>query len=155
MHIKSFIACAGIFILVGCSATFHLYPVQGPLSNQKPSPVLVGVKTGFASGTLSIILPGGESCAGPWSLVRPLQGKGSDDQVKSPTEHDLSSTWDSIFGSGFYVANVLGARQYARSILIGNQGSTVYLELYSSEVEHSPVLGVAQDNKGNTYKVTF
>lgn len=150
-------AVAGITLLTGCSfsAKVQMYPVKGPLSTKKPLPVIVAKRTGLTSGTFSLVLPSGEKCQGSWSLVRPVKTRVVAGHTESPTEHDLSPAWDSIYGTGFYVANVLGARQYGRAKLVGEQGSIVYLEMYCSEVVHSPVLGVAQDTQGNTFKVVF
>lgn len=72
----------------------------------------------------------------------------------------LQSEWDSIYGKGFYVAHVLGARLYAQATLRGNRGTVVDVEMYRSVTEddpgheeRGPVRGVAQDNHGNTYKI--
>jgi hypothetical protein len=157
MSIQTSLALIGTSLLLGCSfsASVQLYPVQGPLATQTPLPVLNATKTGLTSGHFSLVLPGGEICQGPWSLVRPVLAPGGGGQTESPNEHQLSSAWDSIHGAGFYVAQVLGARQYGRAKLVGAQGSIIYLEIYCSDVQNSPVLGVAQDNRGNTFKVTF
>jgi hypothetical protein len=156
MNSKSFLAIFSLFILIGCfSSRVQMYPVDGPLSTQRPLPVVRAKKTGLMSGTFSLVLPGGEVCQGPWSVVRPVKGQTSEGQSESSNERDLTGAWNSIYGTGFYVANVLGARQYGRAKLIGNRGSIVYLEIYCGEVKNSPVLGVAQDNNGNTFKVIF
>jgi hypothetical protein len=156
MSAKSLLAVFSLFILIGCfSARVLMYPVDGPLSTQRPLPVVRAKKTGLMSGTFSLVLPGGEVCQGPWSLVRPVNGQHSEGQSESSSERDLSGAWNSIYGAGFYVANVLGARQYGRAKLIGNRGSIVFLEMYCGEVKNAPVLGVAQDNDGNTFKVIF
>jgi hypothetical protein len=157
MSIKSLVIGVGISLMIGCSfsSRVQLYPIQGPLSTQRPLPVIVGEKTGLTSGTFSLVLPNGEKCNGPWSLVIPLPNPNGGSSVEAIPERDLSSVWDSIYGAGFYVANVIGARQYGRSKLVGDHGAVVFLEMYCNEGANSPVLGVAQDNSGNTYKLSF
>ena len=72
---------------------------------------------------------------------------------------NLSAEWDTVYGTGFYVANVLGTRLYARAVLTGNRGTTLNVELYKPDkVENTTIgaiKGVAKDDKGNIYKVAF
>ena len=149
-----------VLVLSGCMATARFYPVRGPLASQAPPPVLVGKITGaFNSGTVSVKLKDGEICKGRWSTVsRPESTQAS----TVPTADDMAPVWDAIYGQGFYVAHVLGARLYARAVLSGNRGSTLNFEMYKHEDAHTDdsagagaIKGVAKDNSDNIYKVTF
>ena len=84
--------------------------------------------------------------------------------VQGPlADSDMAPLWDSVYGSGFYVAHVLGTRLYARASLAGKTGDSLKVEFYRPEgggnSEAVPiqgsVRGVAKDGKGNVYKVTF
>lgn len=145
--------------LPGC-ATAHLYPVQGPLSLQTPVPIYVAKFTGtFNSGNFSVVLADGEVCKGRWATV-PRPNTSSDATAASAASaNNLSVEWDTVYGTGFYVAHVLGARLYARAALTGSRGTLLNVELYKPDrVENTSVgaiKGVAKDDKGNIYKVAF
>jgi len=145
--------------LSGC-ATARFYPVQGPLSTQTPVPVYVAKFSGaFNSGNLSVVLANGEVCKGRWATV-PRPNASSDAAAASAVPaNNLSAEWDTVYGTGFYVAHVLGARLYARAALTGNRGTTLNVELYKpDQVENatvSAIKGVAKDDKSNIYKVAF
>jgi hypothetical protein len=136
-------------LMCGCVYHAQFYPVQGPLAMQTPVPVARARLTGpFMSGSLSLTLPDGEVCKGHWA------------NSKTPPVSPLQSEWDYVYGKGFYVAHVLGAHLYAQATLRGNRGTVVDVEMYRSETsgdpghdERGPVRGVAQDNRGNTYKI--
>jgi hypothetical protein len=149
----------GVFTLSGC-ATARLYPVQGPLATQTPSPVYVAKFTGaFTSGNFSVVLGDGEVCKGRWAQVpRPKTSDAATPATAGPA-NNLSAEWDTVYGTGFYVAHVLGARLYARSVVTGNRGTVLNVELYKPDkVENTTaaaIKGVAKDDKGNIYKVAF
>lgn len=145
--------------LSGC-ATARLYPVQGPLSLQTPVPIYVAKFSGaFDSGNLSVVLAEGEVCKGRWATVpRPTTSTDAAAATAVPA-NNLSAEWDTVYGTGFYVAHVLGTRLYARAVLTGNRGTILNVELHKPDiVENTPVgaiKGVAKDDKGNIYKVAF
>lgn len=145
--------------LTGC-ATARFYPVQGPLSTQTPPPVYVAKFSGaFNSGDLSVVLGGGEVCKGRWAQVPRPKTPDAATAASATTANNLLAEWDTVYGTGFYVANVLGARLYARAVLTGNHGTILNVELYKPDkVENTTVgaiKGVARDDKGNIYKVAF
>ncbi|MFI5098652.1 MAG: hypothetical protein ACHQT6_11830 [Candidatus Acidiferrales bacterium] len=146
--------------LPGCGATARLYPVQGPLSLQTPVPIYVAKFTGaFYSGNLSVVLADGEVCKGRWATL-PRPNTSSDATAASAASaNNLAAEWDTVYGTGFYVAHVLGARLYARAMLTGSRGTLLNVEMYkSNNVENTTVdaiKGVAKDDKGNIYKVAF
>lgn len=147
-------------ILSGCRATGRLYPVRGPLSAQTPAPVLVAKLTGaFNSGNLSVVLADGEVCKGRWATVpRPRASTGSAAASAAPAEN-MSSEWDTVYGAGFYVSHVLGARLYAHAQLKGDRGSVLDVEMWKPEEKEgnnvSTIKGVAKDTKDNIYKLAF
>jgi hypothetical protein len=136
--------------MCGCVYHARFYPVRGPLAMQTPIPVPRAKLTGpFNSGSISLTLPDGEVCKGRWHAA------------SAPASNSLQSAWDSVYGQGFYVAHVLGARYYAEATLRGNRGTVLNVEMYRSETsddpghdERGPVLGVARDNHGNTFKIS-
>src|SRR2546430_44551 len=150
-------------LLVSCPATARPYPVQGPLAAQTPAPVLVGRISGaFYSGTMTITGLQGEVFQGRWKAVK-QPAKSTAAPSAAPADSDMAPLWDSVYGSGFYVAHVLGTRLYARASLAGKTGDSLKVEFYRPEgggnSEAVPILGsvrgVAKDGKGNVYKVTF
>jgi hypothetical protein len=152
-----------VSILWGCSATARLYPVQGPLSSPTPPPVYVAKMTGaFTSGDFSATLNDSEVCKGRWEQVR-LPNASVDTAAAATTlpAENMSAEWDTVYGQGFYVARVLGARLYAKAVLTGNKGTVLNVELYKPDVpdhNNSPaatIRGVAKDNHDNVYKVAF
>ena len=150
-----------ISTMLGCSRTARLYPVQGPLSTQTPLPVLVAKVTGaFSPGSISVVLSDGEICKGRWTRVPPVQVPKGANTANAPVTNGMSSVWDTVYGSGFYVSHVLGARFYAQAVASGNQGTVLNAEMYRPVGEHennpvSAIKGVARDNKDNIYKLVF
>ena len=145
--------------LSGC-ATARLYPVQGPLSLHTPVPIYVAKFTGaFNSGNLSVVLADGEVCKGRWATVTRPNHPSDATAASAVSANNLSAEWDTVYGAGFYVAHVLGARLYARAALTGSRGTLLNVELYKPDrVENTAVgaiKGVAKDDKGNIYKVAF
>lgn len=145
--------------LTGC-ATARFYPVLGPLSTRTPPPVYVAKFSGaFNSGDLSVVLDGGETYKGHWAQVHRPNSAQAATTAATATPENLSAEWDTVYGTGFYVANVLGARLYARALLKGDAGTTLHVELYKPDrVENTTIgaiRGVAKDDKGNIYKVAF
>jgi len=147
----------GTLLICGC-ATARFYPVEGPLAAQTPPPVLVGkIRGAFYSGSVSVTLSDGEKCQGQWAtVVRPEKST----SAPAGAPGNLAAEWDLIYGPGFYVSHVLGARLYAKATLSGNKGTSLNLEMYkpSDLITGEPaaaVKGVARDGKGNVYKVTF
>jgi len=159
MNTKFCMVLMGVSMLSGCVHTVRFYPVQGPLIAQTPSQVLVGKVTGaFNSGNMSVVLKDGQICRGRWATIpRPQKSQtGATASVQATSA--MSSVWDAVYGPGFYVSHVLGARLYAQAVLMGNQGTILSVEMYRPVGEHPDdigVKGVAKDGKDNIYKLTF
>jgi hypothetical protein len=144
-----------LFVCTLCGCVFHgqLYPVQGSLAAQTPIPVeSVKMSGALNSGNVSVVLNAGEVCKGQWSVVPRGSGAGA------TATTSMSEAWDAVYGHGFYTSHVLGARLYARSTLTCNQGTKLNLEMYrpdTAQVVVGEIRGVAEDDKGNVYKLTF
>jgi hypothetical protein len=136
-------------LLAGCLVMVpgHLYPVHGSLSAQTPVPIYKVTLSGVLdSGTMSATLNDGEVCSGSWAPVR------QDD----PSAGSMSVEWDSVYGAGFFVTSVLGNRVFARAILSGTKGTTLNVEFYDpTPGQITNVTGIAKDNTGHIFKMTF
>jgi hypothetical protein len=138
--------------------------VQGPLSTLTPLPVYPAKLTGTLnpvllnsdSGTLTTVLGDQEVCKGTWQFVRPV-AKGP--ITGDPGAYRMATEWDFVYGQGFYVSHVLGARTYLRAVLTGNKGTVLNVEMYMPNDEAdktaSSIKGVAKDNKDNVFKLAF
>jgi hypothetical protein len=161
MRNQLMLALLCLVALSGCTAIGRLYPVQGPLAGQTPVPVYVAKLTtdGFYSGAFSAVL-NDEVFKGKWDTVhRPNSSKIRATVIDPPTG-SMASDWDTVYGPGFYVAHVLGARLYGRAVVAGNRGTTLTLEIYKPDVESERVSvglikGVAKDSNDNLYKIAF
>lgn len=136
--------------LTGCLVMVpgHLYPVQGSLSAQTPVPVYQVTISGVGnSGTMSTTLAGGEVCRGDWAPVR----------QNDPSARKFSADWDRVYGEGFFVANVLGNSAIVRAVLVGNKGTTLNVEFHglTAGKPTNNIKGIAVDNNGNLFKLTF
>lgn len=145
--------------LAGCSANGNFYPVQGPLAQQTPPPVFTGRFTAHppVSLTASVSLAQGEKATGTLYRTFPAPK----DALPAGIPAEMRDQWDQVYGQGSYVAHVLGQGQDARGVLTGTDGTTLTVEVHTGQAANgagghaSPLKGVAQDNKGNLYKVTF
>lgn len=149
-----------VFLLSGCRATGRLYPVQGPLSAQTPTPVLFAKLTGaFNSGNLSVVLADGEVCKGHWTTVPGVKPSPGAAPAGTAPPTAMSAVWDTVYGSGFYVSHVLGTRLYVQAVIPGDRGSFLHVEMYRPGAQEAntaaSIKGVAKDNKDNIYKLVF
>lgn len=155
--------CVLCLTFSGCMRSAHLYPIQGPLAQQAPPPIYSAKMTGVLnSGGITAKLANGEQFSGEWQAQSAnALAKQSNAGIAPP--FNLSPDWDTVYGQGFYRAHVLGAHLFARTSLTGKQGGTLEVEMISQPVETAdpkdlapPVIkGVAKDDKGNVYKVSF
>jgi hypothetical protein len=148
--LKLLAACLlSMTLLTGCMVMVpgHLYPIQGPLASQTPPPIYKITLSGVLnSGTLSATVDNGEVCQGNWTLIK------QDDSSAA----QMSAKWDAVYGAGFFVANVLGNAVFARAVLTGPKGTILNVQFYDPKPGNlTAVVGIAQDSKGNLYKLTF
>ncbi|HEY6454669.1 MAG TPA: hypothetical protein VIY90_05235 [Steroidobacteraceae bacterium] len=132
---KSVLLLVAAALVSGCAAG-RLYPVQGPLSAQRPPPIYK-LRMGNYDA-ISTRLANGKLCSGNWLDV--VQG--------DPTARDMSAEWDLVYGNGFFAANVLGKNGIARAILNCPDEMKVTVEFNSTN-------GVAKDSNGNVFKLMF
>jgi hypothetical protein len=139
-------------LLTGCGLAGRLYPVQGPLAQQHPTPIYSFTAVGlYTDGTVTATVQDGEVCTGHLGPVTP------DD----PTASQMSTDWDGVYGNGFFVANVLGNATFDRAVLMGTKGTSLTVEFYNpSPAQPGPlqqlgIKGIAKDNKGNLYKLVM
>jgi len=121
-------------------------PVQGPLAHQNAVPAYAAKMSGLLSGTISVVLANGEVCQGPWAFVSKTSS--------GPAPIDMAADWDLVYGSGYYVAHVVGNRLYARATLTGNMGTIMNVELSNETNTRGNTRGAAVDNHGNVFKVS-
>ncbi len=146
--------CAMLLASVACTRTARLYPVA-PINAS--APVIVGkIHGALQAGTVSFTLPDGEVCKGRWALVPLPSSTGKD------TPSDLGPVWDQVYGSGYYLAHVVGTKLYARALAVGNRGTTLHIEFHRSSTAVArntdavdSIKGVAKDNSNNIFKLTF
>jgi hypothetical protein len=136
-------------LLSGCiiGGGGHLFPVQGPAAAQNPPAVYsLSVSGQFNTGTLTATLENNESCSGTW-----VQPKDTDRSAGQ-----MSAQWDQVYGAGYFVAHVLGTGSVVHATLTCKQGTTLEAEFFRTNPgSFGGSQGVAQDSKGNLYKVTF
>ena len=141
-------------LLGGCTLAGHLYPVQGPLAARTPAPIypltlhgpVLTASRDISSGSLSATLKDGEVCTGTWA------GVAQDDSSAS----QMAAEWDSVYGPGFFVANILGTKGFGRSALSCDKGTTLNLEFHVPQSgDVNAIRGVAKDNRGDIFKVTL
>jgi hypothetical protein len=142
--------------LLGCaSTTATLYPVEGPLSESSPLPILTGKVEGITgnSGNLTLIAQDGEEFSGRWSVIAPTSTKVSSMSASAVATSGLGSAWASVYGTGVSVER--GARiNSGQAMLIGNMGTVIDIEFKVGGGTASGY-GVGKDNKGNIFKVIF
>jgi len=113
------------------------------------------VPSSLKSGSVSFAWTDGEVCRGRWSLV---QQTGAN---YAPS--DIAPLWDQVYGSGHYLAHVVGTRFYGKAEAKGNRGNTLDMEFYQSATTETPnvkansvsIIGIAKDNNNNVSKLTF
>lgn len=145
--ITALAVAASVIISTGCGTTANLYPVQGPLSERKPLPVIVAKVNGIMgnTGSISLTLPDGEACEGKWSSAAGVSA--------SFGTVNLFSQYGSVFGSGFSVANQPGVNR-GEAILVGEKGTVIEIEFYTGSGTANG-FGLAKDNHANLFKVLF
>jgi hypothetical protein len=156
MHFQKFLPAIFLtLVLAACSTTANLYPISGPLSEQRPLPVLSVEINGISgnSGTLSTTLPDGETLSGKWSSIAPMSYGMTTGVASGSATDGMNSVWATVYGAGFSAANVPGVNK-GEAMLIGDRGTVMHVEFLTGSGTANGT-GVAKDNKGNIYKVLF
>ena len=159
MKAKLALVLLGVCLISGCYRYVHLYPIQGPLALQAPSPIFTAKMTGaFNSGNLTLTLANGEAFSGPWKAISVKDRM--QNAASSTPSFSLAPAWDTVYGHGFYTAHVLGTPLFAQASLTGTQGTVLQAEMYRQDhgadtAAPFDIRGVAKDGKGNIYKMVF
>jgi hypothetical protein len=154
-----------VCLVSGCDVPGNFYLIQGPsLAGVMPAAFSATFKgdLNYPQG-FSAVLAQGEGFQGPWSSIA---GQTRRISAPVPPQPELASAWDMVYGEGFFVAHVVGARFFERTVLTGSKGTALQVEIYRRAHDSDgdwnrrnaaplDILGVAQDDKGNTYKVVF
>lgn len=146
----------GVFsALVGCTTTASLYPVEGPLAEAKPLPVLLAQVDGIlgSTGGIRITMPDGELCEGRWSSISPMSVSYGNGAASASVSNGLTSAWGTVYGSAVSIANVPGVNR-GEAMLVGTKGTVIRVEFLTGSGTASGT-GVATDNHGNVFKVLF
>lgn len=133
--------------LTGCTTTANFYPVQGPLSNTVPLPVITAHVDGIMGGTggVEMTLPDGETCKGRWSSAAP--------QFATSVSGSLWGRYGAVAFSGMAVGPVPGVNR-GEAFVTCVRGTTIQAEFYTGSGTANGY-GVAEDSRGNVYKMIF
>ena len=162
--------------VTGCSANGTFYAMQPGQESQLPAQAFVAkftvhlskktiletaapVPLGKAQGWLHVSgTYQGEKFAGDLPRVFPSPPAHPSVAVPDP----LKQQWDAVYGQGSYVGEVLGTGQDARGMLTGSKGTTMKVEVHTQQAANSQgapdvglMRGVAEDSKGQLYKIAF
>jgi hypothetical protein len=135
---KLFFLILSIGALSGCATSTTMYSVSGPVTVQNPGTTYT-LKSFQDVGSVTLL--DGEVCSGPWVSHTP----------KEISAAELAPAWDSVYGAGYFAANVLGTNIFTAS-LTGNRGTTLQIAV----LQRGPLSpGVATDSRGNIYKLAY
>ena len=134
-------------LIAGCSTTARLYPVEGPLSQLVPAPVIAATIRGIEgnNGSLSFVLPSGAACQGEWSSAAGVE--------TTFAAGSLFSQYGAAHGSGYAIRSG-GGQNPGRAIATCADGSRFDIEFVTGGGTASG-FGFARDNQGNVYRVLF
>lgn len=137
----------GSLLVAGCSTTVNMYPVKGPLSEQKPLPVLVATVDGIMGNTggFNLTLPSGATCSGRWSSIAPMS--------IGHSSMTLAGAWGVVYGTGYSVRNLPGINR-GEAMATCTDHTTIQVEFFTGSGTANGN-GVAQDSSGNIYKLIF
>ena len=134
---------------IGCSLTATMVPVEGPLSERRPLPVLEVKVDGIMgnSGDLSFTMPDGETCSGRWSSA----AGGGDVTV---TSGSLVSEYGSAYLSSYSISSDGSGQNPGQAIATCSDGRTVLVEFITGAgTAHG--FGIAKDTEENVYRFVF
>ncbi len=124
-----------------------MYPVKGPLSEQKPLPVLIATVDGIMGNTggFNVTLPSGANCSGHWSSIAPMS--------VGYSSIGLANAWGVVYGTGYSVRNLPGINR-GEAMATCTDHTSIQVEFFTGSGTANGN-GVAQDSAGNTYKLIF
>jgi len=157
MKTKLALALLSVCIVAGSAAAGAetLYPVQGPLAAQASPPVMKATFHETSSGNFTLVQANGETFQGKWAFLVPsyVNAKTPETSANYLPQPNLAFAWDTVYGQGFFLAQVLGTR-IMQVVATGDKGTVIQVErLYGDP--RAGFNGVAVDSKGNVYKVLW
>ena len=132
--------------LGGCSLKATMIPVEGPMSQIKPPPVIHVKADGIMgnSGNISFTLPTGDACKGRWASAA-----GSGVSVMSAS---LIGQYGSTYLTG--IATNGSGQNPGQALATCPSGRTFQIEFVTGAgTAHG--FGIGKDNEGNVYRFVF
>lgn len=150
---KRFASTSGLFLLVvsslsiGCSATAMMVPVEGPLSQRQPVPVIQAKASGVMgnSGDLTFTLPDGDACKGRWSSAAGTALTVGGASLLGQYGSTYITGWSASTGAG---------QNPGQAIVTCASGNVVQMEFVTGAGSASG-FGIAKDSAGNVFRVVF
>jgi hypothetical protein len=135
------------FLCASCSVDIKMYPVQGPMAQRKPLPVLTATADGITNNTGNITISSleGETCSGKWSSVAP--------QEASVTSVSLLTQYGAIAGIMSTVGPKPGVNR-GEAFIVCPSGTNFQAEFYTGSGTANGY-GVGKDSNGNVFKLLF
>ncbi|CAN7226500.1 hypothetical protein LJR175_000824 [Variovorax sp. LjRoot175] len=132
-----------------------MYPVKGPLVEQRPVPVVLATVDGILGNTggFYLTLPNGDECRGRWSSIAPMSVTYSSGTASGTASDGWSTVWSTVYGSGYTVRNKPGVNR-GEAMAICSKGGNVQAEFLTGSGTANGT-GVAKDSYGNFYKLIF
>ena len=121
--------------------------VEGPMSQQRPVPMIEALADGVTgnTGNISLSMPDGERCKGRWSSAA---GAGM-----TITSVNLITKYGPIYGSAFSSSSGHGQNP-GQAILVCDRGTIIQVEFITGAgTAHG--FGFATDSNGNVYRLVF
>lgn len=135
--------------LAACSTSVPvtLYPVQGPLADQRRPPVVTATAHDVQrnTGRFEVIMPDKEKCSGQWSSAAGV--------IVEQRSVSLFTQYGTIIGLGSSVSNVPGTNQ-GRAISFCPSGRRLEAEFITGSGTANGY-GIAKDTEGNVYRMLF
>jgi hypothetical protein len=150
--------CTLAICQAGCYYGVTLRPIQGPSPKAYP---LMDPRGAFKSGRFYVDLDNiskplwHEQCVGQWERPVPPKLGGSG---RTSDANELATTWDIVYGAGYYEKTVMNAKLCARGSGKSKNGTTLEAEMCQFEEQLRGKLritkrGVARDNNDNVYQI--
>lgn len=131
----------------GCSLKATMVPVEGPLSQTRPVPVLQVKADGILgnAGNITFNMPDGDACKGRWASAA-----GAGVMVSSGS---LIGQYGSTHLTGYSVTSGSGQNPGQALVTCGS-GRTFQIEFVTGAgTAHG--FGIGKDNEGNIYRFVF
>jgi len=124
-----------------------MFPAEGPLRSEKPSPVLTATAENISSnsGKFYVIYPNGDECVGRWASIAP--------QMTSVGWGSLFNQYGALTGVSAATTNAPGINR-GEAIANCASGNRLEVEFYTGSGTASGV-GIAKDDRGNVFKLIF